>query len=225
MEMLFTYAKSLNSSEEIIQWLKTAGQKSLKENKISVSDLEHVIDWMNSSTASKRLKKMSVKDAKRLSIEWMAKNKAKGRNLEDSKDDIKDFLKFKDGNKIVKLITNNAFKREGFLMSHCLGGYSIRNEYDIYSLRDGKNYPHATFEVSKNNKDILQIKGKGNGPIHPKYIHKVLDFLKELGMTIRSSEMINLGYYHIPKDHLNFVRAKISNNEKIIELKGESYLI
>lgn len=225
MEMLFEYAKSLNSSQEIIGWLDTAAKKSLKTNKVSISQLEHVIDWLNSADSPKRLQKLSVVDAKRLSAEWMERNKSKGRDLSDSDEDIQDFMSFKDGSKMVKLLTKKAFTREGYLMSHCLGGYSVRTGYDLYSLRDDKNIPHATFEISKNNDDILQIKGKGNGLIHPKYIHRVLDFLKELGMTIRSSEMINLGYFHIHKEHLDFVKNKIKNDEKIVDLNGESYLV
>lgn len=225
MDSLFEYAKSLNSSDEIIQWLSTTARKALKENKSDASELEHIIDWMNSSAASERLRKMSIKDAKRLALEWMERNKAKGRNLHDSLDDIEDFMSFKDGSKIVKLKTKKAFEREGFMMSHCLGGYSIRNGYDIYSLRDGQNQAHATFEISKNNDDILQIKGKGNGPIHPKYIDRVLDFLKKIGMNIRSSEMVNLGYYLIHTDHLNFVRSNIGKNEIIVELAGDFYLV
>jgi hypothetical protein len=107
-------------------------------------------------------------------------------------------------------------------MSHCLGGYSARKDYDIYSLRDKNNKPHATFEVSKKDKDILQIKGKGNGPIHPKYIHRVLAFLKKLGMDIRESEMVNLGYYYIPETHLKFVREKFKS-EEIVEINGSPY--
>lgn len=225
METLFEYAKSVNSNEEIIQWLTIVAKKALKENNGSVSELEHVIDWMNSSDAPKRLQKMSIKDAKRLSGEWMERNKVKGKNLKDSDDDVKEFMSFEDGSKIVKLLTKRSFEREGYLMSHCLGGYSLRSGYDIYSLRDNKNQPHATFEVAKNNEDILQVKGKGNGPIHPKYIHRVLDFLKELGMKIRTSEMANLGYYHIHKDHLDFVRSKIRKPDTLVELGGDFYLV
>jgi hypothetical protein len=225
MDQLLEYAKSLNSSEEVIHWLKTAGAKSIKTNKTNVSELEHVIDWFNSSDAPKRLQKMSVVDAKRLSSQWMEKNKSKGSKLADSPDDIKKFMKFDDESSIVVLQTKKAFEREGFLMSHCVGGYSVRDGYDIYSLRDKDNNPHATFEVAKSSDNILQVKGKGNGPIHPKYIHRVLEFLKKIGMSIRPSEMINLGYYHIHEKHLEFVKNKVRKGEQVIELSGDFYLI
>jgi hypothetical protein len=223
MDQLFEYAKSLGDNAEIIWWLSTAARKAIKARKTTESELEHVIDWLYSDAAPKRLQKLSVADAKRLTHQWTEKNKSKGKNLEDGKSDIEDILLFDDKSKIVKLLSENAFKREGYLMSHCLGGYSARSGYDIYSLRDKNNQPHATFEVCMNNEDILQIKGKGNGPIHPKYIHRVLAFLEKLGMHIRPSEMVNLGYYHVPEIHLEFVRKNLKK-EVLVELGGEFYV-
>src|ERR1700678_4522373 len=101
MESLLLYSKSLNSSDEIIQWLNIISKKQLADVNIITSDLEHVIDWMNSSDAPKRLLKMSVKDAVRLSGEWMDRNKSKGQHLQDSIDDIQNFMTFDDGSKMV----------------------------------------------------------------------------------------------------------------------------
>jgi hypothetical protein len=224
MEQLLEYAKSLGDNPEITSWLKTAAQKAIKARKTNASELEHIVDWLYSSAAPKRLQRLSIADAKRLSHEWVERNKSNGKNLQDSPSDIEEFMTFEDKSKIVKLLSENAFKREGYLMSHCLGGYSVRSGYDIYSLRDKNNQPHATFEVSTKDKDILQIKGKGNGPIHPKYIHRVLAFLKKLGMEVRPSEMMNLGYYHIPSVHLDFVKNKMKY-EKPVEIGGEFYAI
>jgi hypothetical protein len=224
MEQVLEYAKSLGGNPEITEWLLTAGSKAVKARHASISDLEHIVDWLYSSSAPKRLKRLSVVDAKRMSREWMEKNKAKGKNLEDSESDIQEFMSFQDESKIVKLLSKKAFEREGNLMSHCLGGYSTREGYDIYSLRDKSNQPHATFEVSTKDSDILQIKGKGNGSIHPKYIHRVLAFLKKLGMDIRPSEMVNLGYYCVPQVHLEFIKSKMKK-EKLIEIAGEFYIV
>ncbi len=224
MDQLLEYAKSLGSNDEIIHWLNTAGAKAIKTNKTTVSELEHMLDWLYSDNAPKRLQKMSVVDARRLSEKWMEKNKSKGKELQDCDKDIQEFMSFDDESRIVLLKTKKAFEREGYLMSHCVGGYSVRDGYEIYSLRDKENQPHATFEVSKNNDDILQIKGKGNGPIHPRYIHRVLSFLEKIGMTVRPSEMVNLGYYQIHEVHLQFVKERIKRGEQIIELNGVFYL-
>lgn len=225
MENLINYANSLNSSQEILLWLNSAAKKALKEEKTNESQLEHVIDWLNSDRAPQRLRKLSVLDAIRLSDKWRISNQKKGKGLIDSKEDIENFLAFSDGSKIVKLVSKKAFEREGFLMSHCLGGYNLRENYGIYSLRDKENNPHATFEVNIKDKDILQIKGKGNGPIHPKYINRVLKFLKALGMNIRESEMTNLGYYFVPKEHFKLVKKNLGKNEKLIKLKGVYYVV
>lgn len=225
MDNLISYAKSLNSSQEIIYWLNTTAKKALKEQKTNESQLEHVVDWLNSNAAPQRLRKLSISDAIRLSDKWMQSNQKKGKDLVDTKEDIEQFMKFKDGSVIVKLVSKKAFEREGFLMSHCLGGYNLREGYDIYSLRDAENKPHATFEVNISDKDILQIKGKGNGPIHPKYIDRVLAFFKKIGMNIRSSEMKNLGYYEVPEVHLSFVRKKICKNEKLVKIKDVYYVV
>lgn len=224
MNQLLSYAKSLNADDEIMTWLNTIAKASLEKNAVSESRLEHVIDWLMSSEAPKRLRKLSVKDAIRLTSEWTEANKKKGRHLEDSENDVKEHLVFEDGTKIVRLLTKASLQREGFLMSHCLGGYSIRSDYEIFSLRDSKNFPHATFEVSTLNEEILQIKGKGNGPIHPRYIFKVLDFLKSLKIDIRPTEMANLGYYQIPEEHLNLVAKHLGKSESIIKINSVSYL-
>lgn len=224
MEQLLEYIKALGNNPEILMWINTSGKKAIEARKANVSELEHVIDWLYSSDAPTRLRKLSIIDAKRLSKEWMERNKSKGKGLNDGDGDIKEFMSFNDDSKIVQLLSKKAFEREGFLMSHCLGGYSVRDGYSVYSLRDKNNSPHATFEVSQKDSDILQIKGKGNGPIHPKYIHRVLAFLKNLGMDIRPSEMVNLGYYHVPPSHLDLVKEKIKN-EKLIKLGNEFYIV
>lgn len=220
---LVEYAKSLNSSQDVISWLETAVSAALKKEKIKEDEVEHIIDWMCSSDAPKRLLKMSVVDAKRKAHEWSEKNKKKGHGLEDSPDDLSTFMTFDDGFKIVELLTQKAYQREGSLMSHCLGGYSVKSNVSMYSLRDEKNNPHCTFEVSKDGESVLQIKGKGNGSIHPKYVYKVIYFLKKNGMDIRPSEMKNLGYYHIPKEHVNFAKMFKSLDCKIVDVFSESY--
>ena len=217
MESLLAYANSLMASTDILWWLENVAKKYIKSGVITESQVEHIIDWMASGDAPKRLQRMSLKDAQRLSVAWMNANKKKGADLTDSSKDIKNFMKFKDGSRIVK--------REGNLMSHCLGGYDIRKDFDIYSLRDEKNLPHATFEVAKDQKEFLQIKGKGNGPIHPKYIDRVLAFLKKLGFDLRPTDMVNLGYYRVDPVHLDLVKNKIGKNEKLVQLNKEFYVV
>ena len=200
MNEALNYANGMNARDEVLAWIKSVYKNYAEKNPTS-HEIEHIIDYLASDAAPKRLLKMSYPDAKRKADEWSKANQKKGKDLIDSDDDIEVIHDFLDGSKIVRLKTKKAFQREGFLMNHCVGGYDVNDSILIYSYRDEKNMPHATFEVRKESGEINQIKGKGNGPIHKKYIHPILAFLKSIGMEIRPSEMVNLGYYHLPKVH------------------------
>ncbi len=217
------YAKSLNANSEIMWWIENTGKAAIKNNKSDENDLEHIIDWMISGDAPSRLKKMSIDDAKRKTNEWVDRNIKNGSSIIETSNDIETFIDFSDGFKVVKLLTKNAFEKEGHLMSHCLGGLSPSSDFSIYSLRDSKNSPHCTIEV-RGASEINQIKGKGNGSIHPKYINYVLDFLEKIGHKIRSNEMKNLGYYHIDKTHYNFIKSK-GYEKEIAWVRDEMYAI
>lgn len=230
LEDLEKYASHLSASPEVLGWLRTAGNKALTKSFHSSSfnkcqsDLEHVLDFLVSPAAPKRLQKMSFADAKRKAAEWSKANQKKGRDIVDSDEDLETIHDFLDGTKIVKLKTKKALQREGFLMGHCVGGYNPDNvNCHIYSYRGSKNMPHATFEVQKANNEIVQIKGKGNGTIHPKYIHPILAFLKSVGMDIRPSDMVNLGYFHIQKEHVEFLNRYEKAKEQIVMISGEAY--
>lgn len=221
-EELQSYANGLSASQEVLSWVNTTAKKAIAKRGATLSELEHVIDYFISGDAPTRLQKMSYEDAKRKAKEWSERSQKKGRNLIDTDEDIKGIYKFRDGSRIVKLKTKKALQREGFLMSHCVGGYNLNAECLIYSYRDSKNMPHATFEVRKSGKEIVQIKGKGNGSIHPKYIKPILVFLKKIGMDIRPNDMVNLGYYHIPKEHLEYLN-KTEAKHQITFIGDEAY--
>jgi PcfJ-like protein len=222
IEELKNYANGMNANAEVLSWLDTTGKKAIEKRGATILDMEHVLDYLVSPAAPNRLQKMAYVDALRKAEEWSKQNQKKGRDLTDSDDDIKGIFKFKDGSRIVKLKTKKALQREGFLMSHCVGGYTLSDSCQIYSYRDSKNMPHATFEVKKSGKEIVQIKGKGNGAIHPKYIKPILTFLKKIGMDIRPNDMKNLGYYHLPKEHLEYLN-KTKAKDQITEIGGEYY--
>lgn len=224
MNEVMNYAKGMNASEEVLSWLATVGKSALTKRSVSVSAMEHVLDYLVSPKAPARLRKMSYADAKKKADEWSESNQKKGKNLTDSNDDIETIHDFLDGTKIVRLKTKKAFQREGFLMSHCVGGYSPDDKNClIYSYRDKNNFPHATFEVQKTDQSINQIKGKGNGPIHPKYIHPILAFLKSIGMEVRTQEMQNLGYFHIHKDHIDYLKLSEKASSQLTMINGDAY--
>lgn len=216
------YAINIGASAEVLNWLNTTAKKAFFKLSPGIGDIEHILDYLVSPAAPKRLQKMSFKDAKRKADEWSKANQKKGRGLIDGPDDIETIHDFLDGSRIVRLKTKKAFQREGFMMGHCVGGYNAETD-TIYSYRDAKNMPHATFEVRKANNEITQIKGKGNGPIHPKYIHPILEFLRAIGMPIRPTDMVNLGYHHIAKEHVEFLKRMPEASKQMVMISGEAY--
>ena len=223
IEELEKYAAGLVANDEVFSWLKTTGKKAIALNKITQAEMEHTLDFLMSPAAPSRLQRMGVVDAKRKADEWSKANQKKGRWLVDDDNDIEVIHSFADATRIVKLKSKKAYEREGFLMSHCLGGYTLSDQQVIYSYRDANNMPHATFEVRKQDNEILQIKGKGNGAIHPKYIHPILAFLEVLGMKIRPQDMVNLGYHHIHASHSEFLKKIPAAWKQVAVINGEYY--
>ncbi len=220
MENLIAYANHVGLDEFKMNWVKNVLSKHLKE--IEASEAEHIIDFLSSEACPSRVGKMSYEQAKTKTEEWVAQKIKKGNEIQESPEDVELVLDFGDGFKIVKLVGQNAYLREGALMSHCVGSYFGR-DVKVYSLRDSKNMPHCTIEEGK------QIKGKGNGPVVSKYIEYIVKFLEHIGMDIRDQEMKNLGYVDasILKDKLQnkFFREKyLPLNEKWIDKEGNEYL-
>lgn len=82
-----------------------------------------------------------------------------------------------DGLRIVFPMTANAIKREGRVLSHCVGGYAERHMkgvLDILFLRRSEDLstPYVTIEMRGNS--IQQIHGYGNdkGKASPRTVHK-----------------------------------------------------
>ena len=223
MTRLIEYANSMSASQEILDWLNTTAKKAQTSLSASDTDVEHILDWLVQSD-KKKCRKLSFKDAKRLADEWSKQQQNVKLEVENENDAI-NFIDFKDGYIFKQLLTKKAFKNEGSIMSHCLGGFNPDNkDSKIFSLRDHKNKAHCTIEVRIKNKEILQIKGKGNGSIHPNYINYVLEFFDKLDFNIRKEEMKNLGYYWIHDEHEEFVKKHLCKNEKLMKIKDTLYV-
>lgn len=225
MKYYLDYVNALGGNQEILEWIETVLKKRSRRSSLEQAETEHVLDYLLSESAPTRLKRMSYDQAKMAADHWSKANQKRGRNLIETESDLETIHAFEDGSKIVRLLTKTAFQREGFMMAHCVGGYNpTSQDVHIYSYRDKKNIPHATFEIRKKDAQIVQIKGKGNGSIHPRYIHPIVTFLKKMGINVRSSEMANLGYYHIPGEVLEFLNQIVGAKEEVQEIFGEKYL-
>jgi uncharacterized SAM-binding protein YcdF (DUF218 family) len=181
---LINYARGMNAKDDVLLWI----EKRIKDYNL-ISENEHIIDYLCSANRPKRLDRATFQQMKSNAEKWNNSLLKKDKNIKT--DDTKIILDFGDGFKFVELISKADYEREGNLMRHCVASYFGKDK-EIYSLRDSENMPHCTVEKDQ------QIKGKGNGNIHPKYIDYVVRFLEWSGMNVRDSEMQNLGYI-VPK--------------------------
>lgn len=158
-------------------------------------------DYLHSLTDKpeiNRLNRVSFVQAEEASIKWHEKLKRKEK--EDPYNDVgtEDIMVFDDGFKIVNITTKESLAREGNLMRHCVGSYWDRvlsEELDILSLRDPKNNPHVTMEISGQN--INQIKGKANHIVIPEYSKYIRKFVLDMGYNItRDGDNIGLIRYN-----------------------------
>jgi len=102
------------------------------------------------------------------------------------------------GLKAYRLRTPGALDYESDHMGHCVGrgGYDEGVEngtIEIYSIRDEKGEPHATFEV-KDGK-IIQCKGKENRPPVKKYWPAVRKFVEHMNFSFEyTRDMNSMGF-------------------------------
>lgn len=223
------YIEQVNKENtELLLWVQSNLRNYLekKGNEENVGEIEHILDYLGSGEAPTRLKKMSYSQAKNNAEKWNKAQTKKGKDIDEVPGiDTKVIKRWKDGFTFVRLVSESSFKREGFMMSHCVASYYGKKDVRIYSLRDANNKPHCTMEIvlSENKEGVQQIKGKGNGHIHPHYITKILRVLTTFfKMPVKESEMENLGYSKFSKENLAFLKQHF--NFKSLKF-GEQYYV
>jgi len=186
-----TYVNEFHAWNEIeMVFIKNILTPHLKDNEENQTEIEHILDYLfHKPTTSLSYSYSHLLAKAEKYFKKQNDNVVLDKSWEVEGVDYKTIHTW-DWFSVVELISEKAFKREGKLMSHCVGSYANR-DVTIYSLRDDKNLPHCTIE-----KDV-QIKGKGNGKIIPKYIKYVVEFLEITGMNIRDNEMENLWYTNV----------------------------
>lgn len=224
MDKYLKYSKGQNFEEKVIEWVQINLKNYLKNNIENQSEIEHILDYLNSNKAPKRIKFMSYDEAKRGAEKWVKTLNKKAANIIETEEDVEIIKIWKSGFKLVRLKGEAAFKREGKLMRHCVASYYGKDSVKIYSIRDEQNNPHCTMEVDDSGYGN-QIKGKGNGAIHPKYIKYVLKSFKHMGLEdLRSSEMDNLGYTVLKEDFSKFLYKHFEQNSiKTLTYKNNTY--
>ncbi len=112
-------------------------------------------------------------------------------------------LDFEDGFRFALLCNETDLAKEGDRMSHCAGdyGYEIDHRSDIDSMRDRRNRPHVTIEILGSRR-VVQIKGKANGPVAPRYRKYVVAFINRMGLDV-TGDRENAGLTFRPLDLAN----------------------
>jgi hypothetical protein len=119
--------------------------------------LLHIADWILSGdkvpTSKEQITKVTVEAAVDHAEEWVARMNAKQESEQDMRE-VRVLYTFDDGYKLVQLVTENSFIREGKLLRHCIGNGNYyttykRNPKSIFlSLRDTDNFPCVSVQTS-----------------------------------------------------------------------------
>lgn len=132
--------------------------------------------------------------------------------------------KFADGSRIVRALTARYTELEGKAMKHCVATYGRRVESGterIYSLQDDEGLPVCTFELSGNDKEIRQVKGPHNGPVHNvQYQDNAIEFLQQGDRKFISSGYGSTDYKLIgmkSPDLKNVKKIELKNDKKLDE--------
>lgn len=131
-----SYLGTVEGGERIVQWLEKRQPQDA-----SLSEVEHIVDYLLSEDAPKRLDRATYSQMQKNTEKWVKKLAKRGSHIQESEEDVKTVLDFGDGFRVVQLIGENAYKREGYLMSHCVASYADK-DVEVYSLRDKNNMPH-----------------------------------------------------------------------------------
>lgn len=183
-----------SQSEKVQNWILKHCEPVLSHQDIQLSDFMHALDYINSEDGPKRLTRLSLKDTIAQSKEWLNRLNRRNKEYENYQETSEDIQIVQQLNNFywVKLLSEQAYKREGFLMGHCVASYSVRGDSTILSLRDHKNKPHCTIEVCKGT--IVQVKGKQNTMVIPKYQKILRDFVKSCGFKVDSYDVWSYGW-------------------------------
>ena len=145
----------INNNPRIDQWVKTHLLGFLIKNPLQKdhNEITHILDFLKSDESPKRITRLGYKDAKIAAEKWVEKLTKNVNEYELDEKDIKTVKRYHNGYRWVELLSEQSYKREGSKMGHCVASYWSRPE-KIYSLRDEKNQPHCTVEITKKNKKI-----------------------------------------------------------------------
>jgi hypothetical protein len=153
----------------------------------------NIADYLAAMVANgQNIERVSVSQAVTGSHAW---HEAEAKNVSNDVDgeDIKTVMDFKDGYRMVQILSTKGLDRESAKLAHCVGkgGYDaalISGSTIFYSLRNNDNDAFATLEV--HGKEILQAKGRRNEAVAQEVHAHVAKFIVAAGL-------------HMSRDHKN----------------------
>jgi len=152
--------------------------------------LGELIDYLAAvAETGASLKRVSVPDAVRQSVTWHTQRfHAEGQDVEGQ--DIRTIMAFKDGWRMVQLLTPQALDRESYLCSHCVGkgGYDkalADGSRRVFSLRDAENKPYATLAALPDG-SVIEAKGHSNGMVDSVLHAHIHEFLLAAGFVLKA---------------------------------------
>lgn len=189
---------------DINQWISKNKRKASSNEEFSF-----VLDYLKRELSNKKSINFNYEQA----LSKAKKNKTQSKKHSGL---VENIIEFDNEIKIVKLLDKTSKDWDGKFMSNCLSKYSTENS--IYSLRDSKERPHATIEISTN-LSLKQIKGYRNGLVSLKYTKMIVDFLKTITikyLDIQDSYLGNIGLVplrnkNIIEKYFNFETVFLGN--------------
>lgn len=180
-------------------WIAVQTLKWYKENNNFdilnfTTEFQLILDWFSSERID--CGKLTFFEAIKQQEEWHNK-KFKEIDLNkielDDVDNERVIMYSKDKKYFFYLLDYKELKTEGQLMGHCVGGQTYQqkvknNNSFIISLRDKKNQPHVTIEISYFKKtstgNVVQCYGKGNQEPVEEYLSYIHEFVKNISEEI-----------------------------------------
>jgi len=190
-------------------------------------DLIHVVDFFSSPEAPRHIDRISVPEAIRQANLWTEKLSKKKVDKNIARKGERLIKKYPDGFTWKELVSDEALDLEGVQMQHCVGSYAERvhrGEAIIWSLRDSKNLPHCTIQLSHGTKEVIQIKGKQNSAVIEKYHSYVQDLLKTTldKFDVDAHELRNVGLIKV-KDKV-YTIEEIKEKPDVVALMIRKHL-
>jgi len=168
-------ANQINKSNDVVK--RAGGGSSYLYDQI-VKGFRSICIWAKETKTD--LNKLSLEEALEQSKGYVPNAARKGKEDSDANPVV---YRFADGHKVVQLKTDEALKREGDIMKHCVGEYCLavqQGESIIYSLRTPDNKPLVTMEYDPVKKAFEQMYGFENEEPEPETEPLILEFLKKM---------------------------------------------